>query len=451
MRQTHGEHIVTKTNKDTCGFVTGFRHSAPYIHAHRGRTFVIGFSGEAIADPGFAALIHDFALLHGLGVRLVLVHGARPQIEERLRGRGAEIRYAGGLRITDEAALACVKEAVGTLRVDLEALLSMGLASTPMAGARIGVASGNFVIAKPLGVRDGVDYCHTGEVRRIDGAAIRQQLEDQRIVLLSPLGYSPTGEVFNLSAEDVAMRTAIELRADKLILLTEGAGLAKGRKPVRQLSPADAERLLHGRRALPEDTARQLASLTQAARRGVRRTHLVGRATDGALLLELFTRDGVGTLVTTEIYEGLRQATIDDVGGILELIEPLEAEGALVRRSRELLEMEIGHFLVVERDGMVTACAALYPYADEKVGELACLAVHPDYRGEGRGDTLLAAIEERALQAGIRRLFVLTTRTAHWFRERGFAPAAVDDLPVRRRDLYNYQRKSKVFIKPLAG
>ena len=436
-------------NRDACEFVTGFRHSAPYIHAHRGRTFVIAFSGEAVADAGFAGLIHDFALLHSLGIRLVLVHGARPQIERRLKERGAEIRYANGLRITDDAALGCVKEAVGTVRVDLEAMLSMGVSNTPMSGARIRVASGNFVTAKPVGVREGVDYCHTGEVRRIDGAALRQQLEDQRMVLLSPLGYSPTGEVFNLSAEEVAMHAAIELRADKLILLLDGPGLAQGRKPVRQLSPGDGERLLTGRRSLPEDVARHLTSAIEAAKRGVRRAHLVSRSVDGALLQELFTRDGVGTLVTTEVYEGLREATIDDVGGILELIAPLEAEGVLVRRSRELLEMEIGRFMVVERDGMITACAALYPDADEGVGELACLAVHPDYRNEGRGDNLLSAIEEKASADGIRRLFVLTTRTAHWFRERGFEPATVDDLPVKRRDLYNYQRKSKVFIKSL--
>ena len=436
-------------NAITCEFVTGFRHSAPYIHAHRGCTFVVAFSGEAITDPAFAGLIHDFALLHSLGIRLVLVHGARPQIEQRLKERGAQIRYANGLRITDDAALACVKEAVGTVRVDLEAMLSMGVSNTPMSGARIRVASGNFVTAQPLGVREGIDYCHTGEVRRIDGGALRQQLDDQRIILLSPIGYSPTGEVFNLSAEEVAMHAAIELRADKLILLLDGPGLARGRKPVRQMSPSDAERLLSGRRSLPEDIARHLISAVEAAKRGVRRAHLVSRDVDGALLQELFTRDGIGTLITTEIYEGLRQASIEDVGGILELLAPLEAEGVLVRRSRELLEMEIGRFLVIERDGMITACAALYPYAEEGVGELAGLAVHPDYRGEGRGDSLLSAIEERAAAGGISRLFVLTTRTAHWFRERGFAPATVEHLPVKRRGLYNYQRKSKVFIKSL--
>ncbi|WP_297528075.1 amino-acid N-acetyltransferase [Thiohalobacter sp.] len=434
-----------------CSFVEAFRHSAPYIHAHRGRTFVVSFTGEAVADDeSFPALTHDIALLHSLGIRLVLVHGARPQIERRLQQRGIELQYANGLRITDDAALECVKEAVGTVRVEIEARLTTSMAASPRPGLRLGVSSGNFVTARPLGIRDGIDYCHTGEVRRIDGEAIREELARQRIVLLSPLGYSPTGEVFNLHAEEVATAAATELRADKLILLVEGRGLLDGRRRlIRQLDPAGAEAVLAGRRRLDEDMRRHLESGLTALKRGVRRVHLVGRAVDGALLQELFTRDGAGTLVTAETYEGLRQAGIDDVGGILELIEPLEAEGVLVRRSRELLEMEIDRFMVMERDGMIIACAALYPFG--KVGELACLAVHPDYRSEGRGDQLLEAIERRARQQGIQRLFVLTTRAAHWFQERGFRRGEVGDLPVRRRSLYNYQRNARVLIKPLDG
>ncbi len=445
-----GKAVIVNRKQPACSFVETFRHSAPYIHAHRGRTFVVCFTGEAVEDASFPALVHDIALLHSLGIRLVLVHGARPQIEQRLQQRGVELQYANGLRITDDAALGCVKEAVGTVRVEIEARLTTSLAAAPRPGQRLGVSSGNFVTARPLGIRDGIDYCHTGEVRRIDGEAIREELARQRIVLLSPLGYSPTGEVFNLHAEEVATAAATELRADKLILLVEGRGLLDGRRRlIRQLDPAQAEAILGGRRRLDEDMRRHLDSGLAALRRGVRRVHLVGRAIDGALLAELFTRDGVGTLVTAETYEGLRQAGIDDVGGILDLIEPLEAEGVLVRRSRELLEMEIDRFLVVERDGMIIACAALYPFG--KVGELACLAVHPDYRGEGRGDQLLEAVERRARQQGIRRLFVLTTRTSHWFQERGFRKGEVRDLPVKRRSLYNYQRNSRVLIKPLDG
>ncbi len=439
-----------KTRERNQYFIDSFRHSAPYIHAHRGRTFVLVFGGEAVADGQFPELVHDIALLHSLGIQLVLVHGARPQIEDKLKSASIDMAYANGLRITDDAALQCVKEAAGTVRVEIEALLSMGLANTPMSGARIGVSSGNFVTAQPLGVLEGIDYCHTGKVRRVDGQSIRQHLADRRIVLLSPLGYSPTGEVFNLSAEEIATHAAIELQADKLILMTEGDTLRNGRrKLISQLTVQEAGALLASRRKLAEITRRQLQYAIRACQHQVRRVHLLDRHINGALLLELFTRDGYGTLVTAAPFEGMREASIDDVGGILELIKPLEQEGILVKRSRELLEMEIRHFLVIERDGAIIACAALYPGDRKSLAELACLAVHDDYRNEGRGDALLQAIEQRARATGIDTLVVLTTRTAHWFRERGFLPGDTSHLPARKKELYNYQRNSKVFYKPL--
>lgn len=438
--------MITPTDEQA--FVRWFRGSTPYINAFRGRTFVITFGGELVAEEQFASFVHDLGLLNSLGVRLVLVHGARPQIEERLKARGIELHYEGGLRVTDSAALACVKEAAGTVRVEIEALLSMGLANSPMAGARIRVASGNFVAAQPLGVRDGIDYQHTGEVRRIDGEAIQKQLHDGAIVLLSPIGYSPTGETFNLMAEDVATATAMQLHAEKLIFLTDAKGVTDSRRRlIRELGLAEAEQALA--RKLSEEVVRGLGGALRACRGGVRRAHIIDRHIDGALLLELFTRDGIGTLVSGELFEGTRRANINDVRGILELIAPLEAEGALVRRSRELLEMEIDQFVITERDGMIVACAALYPFAEEGVGELACLAVHPDYRKQGRGDVLLTYIERQAKDLGIGRLFVLTTRTAHWFRERGFREGDIKDLPVKKQLMYNYQRRSKVFIKAL--
>jgi len=435
-------------NKNLQDFVAGFRQAAPYIQAHRGSTFVITFGGEAVIGQ-FEQLVNDVALINTLGVRLVLVHGARPQIEQRLKRERAEIRYVNGLRVTDDAALTAVKDAVGSLRIEIEARLSRGLVNSPLAGARIGIASGNFVTARPLGIRDGIDYCHTGEVRHVDAAGIHEQLNAGRIVLLSPLGYSPTGEVFNLSAEEVATAVAVALRAEKLVLLIDADGLRDSkRRLIRQLSLPEAEQLLHSRRKLSDGWIRHLNNAIDSCRSGVRRTHLVDHNADGGLLLELFTRDGVGTLISAELYEGLRAATIDDVGGILQLIAPLEDKGALVKRSRELLEMEIDHFMVVKRDGMIIACAALYPY-DGQVAELACLVVHPDYRSNGRGDNLLEAIELRARQNGIKRLFVLTTQTSHWFRERGFVNTDIARLPVGKRKLYNYQRKSKAYIKAI--
>ena len=436
--------------KDNPDFVHWFRQSSPYIHAHRGRILVLSFAGEALQAPDFAHLVHDIALLNGLGMKLVLVPGARPQIEERLALRGAAMQIANGLRITDEAALQCVKDAAGAVRVEIEALLSMGLANSPMAGTRIRVASGNHVTARPIGVVDGIDYQHTGEVRRIDAEAIHGHLDRGQIVLLPPLGYSPTGEAFNLSATDVAAAVAVALGADKLIYLTEGAPWARRGQPAASLVPSEVDALLRRRRRLSEGVQRVLRKAAEASREGVARVHLLDRQRDGALLLELFTRDGAGLMITREPYERIRPAGIDDVGGILELIEPLERAGTLARRSRERLEQEIDRFVVIERDGGIIGCAALYPFEKEGMGELACLAVHPDYRGEGRAAQLLEYIERRARELGLGELFVLSTRTAHWFHERGFQPAGVERLPGRRRDLYNWQRRSKVFVKPLA-
>ena len=431
-------------------FVQHFRASAPYINAHRGRTFVVMFGGEAIASKDLRTLLYDVALLDSLGVRLVLVAGARPQIDEALARRGEEPRYEGGLRVTDDVALQCVKEAVGANRVELEALLSMGLPNSPMAGARLRVATGNFVIAQPVGVVDGVDYEHTGKPRRIDAEAIRQRLDDGAVVVLTPIGYSATGEAFNISSYDVAAATAVALGADKLIGLLEGRGVVDeaGEVP-SQLTPNDAKTLLRSGSALGHDVERHLAAAIQACEGGVPRTHLVARQSDGSLLRELFTRDGVGTMVTSETFEGVRAAEQGDVGGILALIEPLEVQGTLVRRSREMLENDIDRFTVIERDGMVVACGALYDYPDEATAELACLVVHPDYRTTGRGDQLLLYLERQCVAQGLRKLFVLTTQTSHWFRERGFDSCDPSDVPEARRAHYDQGRRSKILLKTL--
>jgi amino-acid N-acetyltransferase len=432
----------------TNDYVKWFRNSAPYINAHRGKTFVLMISGEAIAHDNFANIIHDIALLNSLGVKLVLAHGARPQIEDRASLRGVSSRIENHLRITDSETLECVKDAAGSLRAHIEALLTMGLANSPMHGAQMRVCSGNYVIAKPIGIRHGIDYEHTGTVRRVDKQGIEKQLADNSIVLLSPIGYSTTGEVFNLSLEDVATQTAITLRADKLIVFSEQNGLQDiDGDLIQNCTVSELDQLLQ--QCSNDDTAQLLRAISLGVNNGVKRCHCVSYSDDGALLQELFTRDGAGTLVAQDHYEQLRPASIDDVGGILELIEPLEAEGVLVKRSRELLENEINQFTVIERDGMVIACAALYPYPQDRSGEIACVATHPDYRGEDRGERLLVALESSAKKQQLETIFVLTTQTAHWFREQGFVSSSQDQLPAKKQQLYNLQRNSKVFTKPL--
>lgn len=425
-----------------------FRHSAPYINAHRGKTFVLVFGGEAVEDSNFANIIHDVALLNSLGVRLVLVHGARPQIDQRIELRGLKKRFHDNVRLTDKETLESVKDAAGSVRSQIEALLTMGLANSPMHGAQIRVCSGNLVVARPIGVKEGVDFEHTGKVRRIDVTGVNDHLDDGSIVLLSPMGYSPTGEVFNLSHEEVATEAAIALNADKLIHFGELEGLVK--PDGKLMRNVDFNKLI----SLLDDPYYEkqrpvLKAIYESLDSGISRCHCIGYKQDGALLQELFTRDGAGSLISQRYYEQLRQASIEDVGGILKLINPLEQQGILVKRSRERLENEIDQFTVIERDGTVVACAALYPYSEDRVGELACVATHPDYRGKNRGERLLDALTEQAISQGLDSIFVLTTVTAHWFQEQGFVQAELDTLPDSKKQLYNFQRNSKVFTLKL--
>ncbi|OGA41970.1 MAG: amino-acid N-acetyltransferase [Betaproteobacteria bacterium RIFCSPLOWO2_12_FULL_68_19] len=430
-------------------FVRWFRQVAPYVHAFRGRTFVVAFGGEMFAERSrFTSFVHDVNLLAALGIRLALVHGARPQIEAELKAKGVRSRYSQGLRITDEAALMAVKHAAGVLRVELEALLSQGLPSSPMAGAQIRVASGNFITARPIGVRRGTDFQFTGAVRKVDAAAMMRELDAGEVVLVPHIGYSPTGEVFNVAWEDVAENVAVALKADKLLMYTDRLPADRKGEVLAELTAREAEALVK-KAGLTSQTAAAIEHAVRALAAGVGRAHLVTRRTPGALLLELFTHSGVGTMITADAVEKLRAARIEDVRGILALIEPLEADGTLVKRSRELLEAEIGNFLVVDHDGTIVGCAALYPFPDDKSGEFACLAVAEGYRDAGYGERLLKACEERAKALRLRRLFALTTHAHHWFLEQGFRAADVAALPSRRQALYNWRRGSKVFLKRL--
>jgi amino-acid N-acetyltransferase len=427
--------IAAELIDDHARFVAWLRQVAPYVHAHRGKTFVVAFSGGLVEAGALTRLVHDLSLLSAMGIRLVLVHGSRPQVQAQLALKGVPERFHADVRITDSAALECAKEASGEIRLDIEAAFSQGLPSTPMAHSKVRVV--------------GVDYELTGVVRKVDADAIRFTLANGAIVLLSPLGFSPTGEAFNLTMEDLATSVATAIKADKLILLTETEGIRDAAGQLKsELSVQDAEAML-GADAVKGDPAFNLKFAVKACKAGVARAHIIPYTLDGSVLAELFTHEGVGTMVAPENLEKMRDATPDDVGGIIKLIEPLEADGTLVKRPRELIEREIDRFIVMEHDGFIFGCAALYPFAREHMGELACLTVHPDYQSYGDGERLMKRIEQRAKAVGINKLFVLTTRTAHFFIKRGFRPATVDDLPQARQHMYNWQRRSVVLLKQI--
>ena len=435
--------------RDPQRFVGWLRTVAPYIHAFRGHTFVVACPGELIASGKLTALAADLSLLRAMGMRVVVVHGSRPQVDEQMRLRGATSEYHDGVRITDPIALECAKEAAGEIRLDLEAAFSQGLPNTPMAHAEIRVVSGNFVTARPVGIVDGVDYRHTGLVRKVSAQAIRLALDNGAIVVLSPLGFSPTGEAFNLTMEDVATATASALDADKLIFLTTFDGIRdRDGELLTEISEQQTQQILDDG-YLGEDAAFYLRYALRACQNGVARAHLVPFELDGSVLLELFTHDGVGSMVVEETLEALREATLDDVGGIIALIRPLEENGTLVKRERARIEQEIENFTVIEHDGIIFGCAALYAYPSERTGEMACLAVNPQAQNQGDGERILMRIEQRARRAGLKKLFVLTTRATHWFLKRGFVVGTLDDLPIERQNLYNWQRKSQVLVKTL--
>jgi amino-acid N-acetyltransferase len=434
----------------TESLVNWFRQSAPYINVHRNKTFVIMLGGEAIAHPNINTIVHDIALVKSLGVRIVLVLGARPQIEEALEQNGCTTVFMNNIRITDDVSLPVIKQTVGLIERDIEAKLSMGLINSPMHNAHINTVRGNFITAQPIGVDEGIDYCLAGKVRRINHVSMSQQLDQGNLILVPPLGVSVTGEIFNLTSEDVATQVAIALKADKLISFCSHQGVRdQNNQVVSELVPEEATLLLESTtddELSDSGTHRYLRAAIQCCNGGVERCHLVSYKHDGALLDELFSRDGIGTQLVSQSYERVRNATLDDIVGIIELIRPLEEQGVLVRRSRELLEVEINRFIVVERDRMIIGCAALYPFKDEKMAEMACMVSHPEYRRNSRGDRLLMSIIQRARLQGLTKLFVLTTKSIHWFQERGFELATLEDLPDAKRQMYNLQRRSKILM-----
>ncbi len=437
-------------------FVPWFRSVAPYIHAYRGKTFVVAMAGELMAAGKLNSFAQDLSILHAMGIKLVLVHGFRPQLTEQLNAKGHTSRFSHGMRVTDAIALDCAQEAAGQLRFEIEAAFSQGLPNTPMANAAVRVVSGNFLTARPVGILDGVDFIHSGVVRKVDGAAIRGAIDTGAMVLLSPFGFSPTGEAFNLAMEDVATSAAVALQADKLIFMTEVAGIhedaADPESPIdTEISLAQAKKLLSAlpNPTQPTDVAFYLQHCAKACESGVERSHILPFAIDGAVLMEVFTHDGIGTMVVDEKLESLREAHADDMGGILQLIEPYERDGTLVKRDRTEIERDIAQYTVIEHDGVIFGCAALYPYPEARTAEMAALTVSSQVQGQGDGDRILKRIEHRAKEAGLESIFVLTTRTMHWFIKRGFAPVEPEWLPEARKRKYNWDRRSQVLVKKL--
>ena len=431
--------------------VQAFRHCGPYLKHHRGSTFVIMIPGATVESSHLDDIIGDIALLQSLDIKLVLVFGAREQIDAALTRNNINARFYNRIRIADDETFEVIKNVCGQMQIDLTSKLSMGLVNTPMQGSRLNVISGNFVTSRPIGVVDGIDYMHSGISRRVDAENILREINNHSIVLISPVGYSITGECFSVNSEEVAAKVAVAIKANKLITFCSNDELLVNEQGevIAELFPDEAQQYLEKiDKDVHNSTYRYLKASVFSCNNGVERCHLVSHEQDGAIIQELFTRDGIGTQIVKQSAEQVSQATINDIPSLMELIRPLEMEGILVHRPREQLEMEIDNYVVIKRDGMVIASAALYCY-EEKKAELACVAIHPDYRGSSRGDVLINKIEELAKSKGMKELFVLTTKSAHFFLEKGFIPGKIEDLPAKKRAHYNYQRMSKILFRKI--
>ncbi len=445
--QSSSEKIIMG---ETIDFVQWFRNAAPYINAFRKQTFVIYFSGDVLADNEFPSLIHDITLLNSLGIKLVLVHGARSQIEKRLKEAQIDSEFHQGLRVTNSKVMHIITEVSGSIRINIEALFSTSLKYTPMAGSQMNIISGNYVTAKPKGIINGVDYLHTGDVRKIDTQAIKHSLNAGDVILLSPLGYSPTGEIFNLNGEDLATLCSIKLNADKLIFVDDIQDIfIKENHLLSEITTEELDQIIKSTHPKHSNTIRYYKRIQLASEMGVNRVHVIDRNIEGSLLIELFTHKGIGTLITMDQLKNIRKAHIEDVNGIIALIEPLEQANLLVKRSRERLETEINNFYIIEHENQIVGCGALYIAENKQQAEVACFAISKNYQSQGMGDKLFAHICKEARHLNLKQLFILTTQATHWFIEHGFNKKTLQDLPSEKQALYNYQRKSAVYIKNL--
>lgn len=440
--------LPTERNNIT-PYVHWFRTAAPYINAHRNGIFIICFDAKIINTLLFSHFIYDITLLHSLGVRIVLIFDLNPMINKTLCNDQNQITYFDSRPIITASLLPHVKHLCGSSRIEIESMFSMGLYNSPMEGADMRIISGNLVIAKPCGIQKGIDLCHSGEIRSIQSQTILNHLENRNIVLIPPIGYSPTGEIFFLQASEVATSIATTLKAEKVIFMMNDENFINLKdKVTNKLTPSQAEKSIL-QQPLNQQSIDYIQAAIHCCKNGIRRTHLIDSTIDGALLNELFTRDGFGTMITNAPYEETRKANIKDIGGILELIKPLENQGILVRRSREHIEMDINDFFVIKLDGMIIACAALHIFAPSATAEIACLTVHNAYRGNEYGHYLLSHLENEAIKQNIEKIFVLSTTAEHWFRERGFFQSSTEALPIEKKQIYNLQRNSKVFYKCL--
>jgi amino-acid N-acetyltransferase len=425
------------------------RQVSPYFLQHRNSLFVIHIEGEAIEPPGFQNLARDLILLAAVGIRIIVVFGADRQITSRLTANNITLREVSDTIVMDLECMAHIREVVGAMRLSIESNFSYVRDGAPMKmGAMTKISSGNFISAKSKGIVEGRDMMFSGDLRSLDAKGISESLDRGEIVLIPPVGFGSSGELFNLDSQTLAYEISANFQSEKLIFLHEEEGIFCEGNIVRQMSVGKAELdLADGK--IGGGLAKYLPIGAQSCRKGVARVHFISYLSDGAILRELFTRDGVGTMLSDVPFDNLRPAMQVDVLEILELITPMQEQGILLARTYDSLLKDLDDFIVIIREDTVVATAALHQYKGTQQGEIACVAVHQDYRGDEFGDMLLSELELRAGSCEVSELFVLTTHAIDWFEERGYTLGAKTDLPKARLGTYSDSRNSVILTKKL--
>jgi amino-acid N-acetyltransferase len=423
--------------------LTQFREILRYVPRFRDRVFVIAVDGAVVEDDNFPNLVLDIALLRSLSIRVVLVHGAAHQISRYAAQTKVTPSDLSGTGITDRETLNVAITAAN--RVTHEIL--EGLSANDLRGAHP-----NAVVAHPAGILGGVDQLFTGKVERVDGALLQTLLEHDIVPVVPPIGIDGTGASFRLNSDAVAVEVAKALRAVKLIYLNTEGGVRDAKGVIRQLTVAEADAFLKKHRAeLPPESITKLTHAVRAAKEGVERIHIIdGREQEG-LLGEVFSNEGIGTLIHANEYQAIRSAQKKDVRAVHALIQQGVENDELVKRTRAELEKMVGDYFVFEVDRTVVACAALHMYPDQNMAEFASLFVDDRYTNQGIGAKLIHYAEDEARRRGVARLFCLSTQAVNYFSRLGYKPGTPDDLPPPRRDKYEqHKRKSQVLLKALA-
>jgi amino-acid N-acetyltransferase len=421
---------------------TDLRGILQYIPRFREKTFIISVDGAIVTDENFANIILDVAVLRSLNIRVVLVHGAAAQIKTLAEEQKVTPSDLSGGGITDAETLKLALTAANRLTHEiLEGLSANDLRA----------ASSNAIIAHPLGIIQGVDHLFTGKVERVDTELLQTLLAQGIVPVIPPLGFDGDGKTYRVNSDGVAVAVADALKATKLIFITTVDGLIHQGELIRQMLVADLNNLIQKPGFSPEmvSKARHAAAACNA---GVQRVHIINGRVDEGLLAEVFSNEGIGTLIYANEYEQIRPAKKKDVRNIQMLTKHSVDTSELVKRTRTMLEKQLNDFYIFEIDRNPVACVALHVYPEQNKGELACLYVNPSHENQGIGQKLIQYAENKAREAGLSELIALSTQAFTYFQSKGgFIEGTPDDLPPARREKYDQSgRNSKVLIKKLA-